>query len=243
VLKAKKPEDDVAEYSLRMRDSDNEARIGRAVLIFDALRRQMGDETFLNALRTFYQTNTTKTVRGADFLAALGLKNLPSVEEFPSGSAMLLASLFPRLGHALIVHGTETEAGANRHAAEILQGRLNDWYESRIPLRKDFELSAGEAKERTLILVGRPETNSALRAMADRLGLRFDGASFEMGGKTYTHERDGFACARVHPDADKEMILVLAGNSAVETVRLAGIYLEFRVWQVTRAGKIVASGF
>jgi hypothetical protein len=79
--------------------------------------------------------------------------------------------------------------------------------------------------------------------MADSLGLRFDGASFEMGGKTYAYERDGLAYARVHPEAKKEMILVLAGNSAVETVRLAGIDPESRVWEVTRAGKPVASGF
>jgi len=243
VLSAQNPEDELNAWRLHIRDSGNNARKGRAVLVFDALRRQIGDEKFLDLMRRFYEANTTKTVRGADFLAAAGLKSLPAVEEPSTGSAMLLSSLYLHLGNALIVYGTESEAGTNRYAAEALQARMNDSFESRIPIRKDFELLAGEAKTRTLIFVGRPETNSALRAYAGRLELKFDGASFEMGGKTYAHERDGLACAQVHPDNAKEMIIVLAGNSPVETARLAQVSLNSKSWQVTHAGKSVASGY
>jgi hypothetical protein len=243
VLAAKNPEDELTTYRLRMRDTNNETRIGRAVFLFDALRRQMGEEAFLNFMRGFFEANTTRTVQGADFLAAAGLKKLPDLEEPQTGTAMLLTSLFPRLGNALIVYGTVTEAGANRHASEIFQDRLNNWYESHVPLRKDFELTPEETKTKTLIFVGRPETNSALHAMAEKLGLKFDGASFEMGGKVYSHERNGLALARTHLDNAKEMILVLAGNSPAETVRLSGIEAETKAWQVTLSGKSVASGF
>ena len=235
VLSSEKPEEELKAWALRAGEGAFERKIADAVMRFDAIRRQMGDEKFLSMMREFFERNTTKTVRTADFPVAV-----PAVDALRSG--VLLSALFGRAGDVVIVYGTEREAGSNRHAAELLQASMNNWFEQRVPIVKDFELTPEQAAGRSLVLFGRPETNSALRAMVEKLGLRFDGASFEAGGKTYAHERDGLAWAGVNPANAGQMVVVLAGNSAVETVRLAGVRIDAKVWQVTRKGEIKASG-
>jgi hypothetical protein len=236
ILVSRDPEEALRAAQLRARESANEARTARAVMQFDAIRKQMGLEKFLDMMRTFYDQHTTKTVRSADFPVAA-----PAVE-LPTGG-VLLSAVIGRLSNAVIVYGTEMDAGANRYAAEQMQRQLNDWYESRVPVLRDFELTEEEGAAKTVIFIGRPETNSALRVWNEKLGIRFDGASFEAGGKLYAHERDGLVLAAQHPSAAKEVMLVLAGNSAVETVRVAAFRPDAKTWEVTRRGKTAASGF
>jgi hypothetical protein len=71
----------------------------------------------------------------------------------------------------------------------------------------------------------------------------YAGASFRIGGATYAHERDGLMWAGRNPANAGQYVLIAAGNSAVETVRLASMPIEDSVWVVTRQGKKTASGF
>ena len=76
-----------------------------------------------------------------------------------------------RLGSAILVYGTRTDAGANRYAAEELQKHFFRSLESAVPIRKDFEVSDEELRTHDVIFVGRPESNSALAAWQDKIGV------------------------------------------------------------------------
>ncbi len=89
----------------------------------------------------------------------------------------LLTDSRERLGSALIVYGTLSEAGANRYAAEELQKRFYRALEAQVPVRKDFELTEADLAAHDVIFVGRPETNSALSAWQRRTRPRLRGRS------------------------------------------------------------------
>jgi hypothetical protein len=223
----------------------------KGALVLDAVRREMGTEPFLTMMQGFFRSNSGKAVTTAQFASAshaqavdqwVNGRGLPSL---PAGPSALLTSFFPNMENMLIVYGTGMDAGSNRHAAELIQEDLLGWREARIPIRKDFELTEREIASRTLVFVGRPESNSALAAMLPALSgaPEYAGASFRIGGATYAHERDGLMWAGRNPANAGQYVLIAAGNSAVETVRLASMPIEDSVWVVTRQGKKTASGF
>jgi len=236
VLGSENPKEALEAVVRRAGDSPVDYRTAQAVLQYDAVRQQMGDDKFLDAMRDLHRIFATKTVHSADFFAPV-----PKVEV--GTHPPLLSGLLNRLGRTVIVYGTDLEAGSNRHAAELLQAQLNGWYESLIPIRRDFEVTADELATHTVVFLGRPEANSALREWAGKLGLAFDGASFTAGGVVHAQAREGLAAAYPHPSNAKEIVLVLAGNSPVETVRLARPQMEGKSWVVTHQGRQVASGF
>jgi len=133
-----------------------------------------------------------------------------------------------RLHSAMLVYGTVREAGANRYAAEQLQKRFLDDYESAVPIRKDFEVTEGELSNRDVIFVGRPEANSALAAWSDALGLDYHENFFRIDGAAYGSERDALLYAGRNPLDAKHMALVLAGNDALRTVKLAEAVSEWK---------------
>jgi len=151
------------------------------------------------------------------------------------------------LDTAIIVYGTVMDAGANRYAAEQLQKHYLDWFEKAIPVRKDFEVTANELHDHDVIFVGRSETNSALEAWKEKIGLQSDGGLFRVDGpsqeKTHASETEALALAATNPLNHRHMVLVLAGNSAVETVRLASAGLSRTEYAIYDSGKETNSGF
>jgi predicted membrane-bound spermidine synthase len=87
-----------------------------------------------------------------------------------------------------------------------------------VPVLKDFQASDEALKGHDVIFVGRPETNSALAAWADKLGLHYDGATFKLDGATYASERNSLVMAAANPLDGTRMVLVLAGNDPLHTV-------------------------
>ncbi len=229
--------------------------INKGVLLLDALRREMGDEKFLALMKEFFETHTTKSVSTADFTAAAEkaagkpmqaffAKWLDGVDTASEPGAVFVGqNLRRRLGSALIVYGTTRDAGANRHAAELLQSHFLDGFESRTPIRKDFAVSDEELARHDVVLVGRPETNSALAALNSQIGLAYHGASFRINGEDHGSENEAVMLAAQNPLNPSRMVLVLAGNSALETVRLASTPPGRWEYAVFDAGKQTASGF
>lgn len=126
-----------------------------------------------------------------------------------------------RLSSAVLVYGTVREAGANRYAAECLQREFLDRYESQVSIHKDFEATEDVLRDHDVVFVGRPEVNSALAAWSARLGLAFAGASFRIGGGVFASEREALLLAGQTPLDPRRMVLVVAGNDALRTVKLA----------------------
>jgi hypothetical protein len=243
-------------------DPDDRTRFlleeSRGALALDAIRQAMGDDRFFALMQKFFTEHRTKRVAADAFLSAAGADAQAVVRQWlvaaripndAGGPMYLLSSIHPLSGpisNAVIVYGTVTEAGANRYAAEQLQKHLLDWYEGVIPIRRDFEVTEAEMRERNVIFVGRPETNSALAAQANALDLVWQAGDFTIQGKHHASEREALALAATNPANAKRMVLVLAGNSALETVRLARLPAQIfsrDQFAVYDFGKRAKSGF
>ena len=113
-----------------------------------------------------------------------------------------------------------------------------------MPVRKDFEVSEADLRTHDIVFVGRPETNSALAAWQDKLGLDYPGAMFRIAGKEHASEYEALALAATNPLDSHHMVRVLAGNSALQTVLLStkGEFDDTQ-YAVFDAGKEIASGF
>jgi Phospholipase B len=228
----------------------------KGALLLDALRERMGDEKFFAVMKTFYEQHAGKPASSSEFRqAAEHAFGHPLADLFsewvdrtglPGGlsNARYPALLGAHLASAMIVYGTMGEAGSNRYAAEQVQQRFLNWLEHEIPIRKDFEVIEAEMKSHDIVFVGRPETNSALAAWAGKLGLSYDGAGFRVDGKDYFSEYDSLVVAGVNPLDPKRLVVVLAGNTALQTVKTVNSFppqgAEFTVYQ---NGESIASGF
>ena len=207
----------------------------KGALILEAMRKDMGDDSFFAFMKEFFAANTTKAVSGAQFEKAAGSKEaaliekwltsdvLPGVQDGPIYVGADMRGDPDRVSHALLVFGTDGEVGANRYAAEQLQKQMLRHYEDAVPIKKDFEFTTADLRDHNVIFVGRPQTNSALRELENQIGLNYPGAVFNVKAKDYGSENDGLIWAAANPADHKYMVLVVAGNSPLETVRLAGL--------------------
>jgi hypothetical protein len=214
----------------------------KGVLFLDQLRRDIGDDRFFKLMSDFFAAHKTKAVTAQSFLDAAHAKF--GTPPDPGGPMYVLTDLRQRLGSTLIIYGTLAEAGANRYAAEELQKRFYQALETAVPIRKDFELTDADLRTHDVVFVGRPETNSALAAWRDKLGLDYSGAMFRIAGQDHASETEALALAATNPLDRHHMIRVLAGNSALQTVLLLtkGDFDDTQ-YEIFDAGKDIASGF
>ncbi len=213
----------------------------KGVLFLDALRRRMGDDAFLKVMRDYFAANTTKTVTAQSFLNQAGAAFTVEAGE---GPAYVTTDIRDRLHSAILVYGTVHEAGANRYAAEQLQKRFLDEYESAVPIRKDFEVTDEDLRQHDVVFVGRPEANSALADWSARLGLDYGENIFKLDGGAHASERDALLFAGKNPLDQAHMVLVVAGNDALRTVKLASNMWDWKSgeYELVEDGK-ASAGF
>ena len=198
----------------------------KGVLFLDSLRRSLGDEKFLQLMKDYFAANTTRTVTAASFLEAAGVPfSLP--EPGPGGS-YLITDLWRSLSSAVIVYGTVRDAGANRYAAEQMQTGMVDWLDSAVPIRKDFEVSEEDLRGHDVVFIGRPESNSALAAWQRKAAPEYNGAQFSINGKAHASEREGLVFASANPMDPSRMVLIVAGNDALRTVKLVRAAIDWK---------------
>jgi hypothetical protein len=207
----------------------------KGVLFLDALRRKLGDDRFFDLMREFFAANTTRTVAAQSFLDKAGA-TFDFVEP-GDGPAYVMSDIYRRLASAVLVYGTLRDAGANRYAAEQLQHRYLNDYESAVPIYKDFEATDDVLRHRDVVFVGRPEANSALAAWSAKLVLDYQGANFSIGGKAHASEREALLLAGTNPLDTAHMVLVIAGNDALRTVKASGAWVDAGEYAVFEAGK------
>jgi hypothetical protein len=191
----------------------------KGVLFLDQLRRKMGDDKFLTLMNDFFAANTTKTVTAQAFLTKAGVPF--EFTEPAAGPVYAISDISRRLATAIIVYGTQRDAGANRYAAEQLQAAYLGQLEHKVPVYKDFEVTDDLLAAHDVIFIGRPEANTALEAWSKSINLDYQEAIFKIDGKTHADERDALALAAQNPKDPTRMVLVLAGNDALHTVKLA----------------------
>jgi hypothetical protein len=213
----------------------------KGALFLDQLRRDIGDDRFFKLMSDFFAAHKTKAVTAQSFLDTAGVKFVMPADH--GGATYLASDIRQRLTSAMLIYGTMAEAGANRYAAEELQKHLYLALETAVPIHKDFELTDADMRTHDVIFVGRPETNSALAAWHDKLGLESAGGLFRIAGVDHASETEGLAFAASNPLDRRHMVLVLAGNSALETVLLTKGEFYDAQYSIFDAGKEIASGF
>jgi hypothetical protein len=224
-----------------------ELETAKGVLFLDQLRRSMGDGRFFNLMSSYFAAHKTQTVTAQSFLDAAGVRF--SLPPDPGGPIYVASDIRDRLASAILVYGTMSDAGANRYAAEQLQKNFFRFLEHAVPIRKDFEVSDEELRTHDVIFVGRPETNSALAAWQSKIGLDaseglFRGALFHIGGHDHASETEALVFAAANPLDQHHLALVVAGNSALQTVLLTRAPgWDDTQYSVFDSGKEVASGF
>jgi hypothetical protein len=188
----------------------------KGVLFLDSLRRKMGDDAFLKLMSDYFTAKSTTTVTAQSFLDQAGATF--EFTEPAEGPAYLAGDIGRRLASAAIVYGTVAEAGVNRYAAEQLRDRYRDIQQTEVPIYKDFETSDEMLRSRDVIFVGRPETNSALDAWAEKIALDYHGAVFKIDSRIYASERNSLVLAAKNPFDATHMVVVYAGNDPLHTV-------------------------
>ena len=218
----------------------------RGVLFLDSLRLRMGDDAFLQLMRDYFAAHTTQSVTAESFLARAGLTpvaaRLDAIDP-PDGPVYLLNDIWRRLPSAVIVYGTVHDAGANRYAAEQLQHKFLNAYESEVPIYKDFEVSDDLLRHRNVVFGGRPEANSALALWSTQLGLDYVGATFRINGEVHASERQALLLAAENPLDRACMVLVVAGNDALSTVKAQDTELTADQFMVFRDDDSPLKGF
>jgi hypothetical protein len=189
----------------------------KGVLFLDSLRRRLGDDRFFALMSEFFAANAGATATAQSFLDKAGVPF--DFSEPEDGPAYLLNDIYRRVPTAILVYGTGREAGANRYAAEQIQSDLLESYESAVPIYKDFEVFDDLLRHRDVVFIGRPEANSALAAWAAGIGLDYPGAAFRIDGAVHASEREALLLAATNPLDPAHMVLVVAGNSALRTVK------------------------
>jgi hypothetical protein len=219
----------------------------KGVLFLDQLRRNIGDDRFFKLMADFFAAHKTQAVAAQLFLDAAGVSF--AVPADTGGSANNKAPMYvasdigERLSSAILVYGTLADAGANRYAAEELQKHFFRWLESAVPIRKDFEVSDEELRSHDVIFVGRPESNSALTAWQDKIALQSSGGLFRIAGQDHAAETEALVFAAANPLDRRHMVLVLAGNSALQTVLLTKVAWDDTQYSIFDSGREMASGF
>jgi hypothetical protein len=199
-------------------DSNQPNRLAsnKGALLLHALRGETGEEKFLQIMRAFYDANTTRRVTTAAFraeaervagrsLAAFFANWLeqPGIPGETPSRTRHTGDVMERFGSVIVAYGTMADAGANRYAAE--QYIRHDHSDSSPLLKKDFELTPDDLRNRDIVFIGRPETNQALAPLASDLG--------------FVNEDRIQAFANPHNPA--KTIVVVAGSTALDTVKLA----------------------
>jgi hypothetical protein len=218
-----------------------ELETAKGALFLDQLRHNLGDERFFKSMADFFAAHKTQAVAAQSFLDAAGVRfTLPPD---PGGPMYVASDIRDRLGSAMLVYGTMADAGANRYAAEELRKHFYRALEHEVPIRKDFEVSDEELRTHDVIFVGRPESNSALAAWQNKIDLHSSGALFRIAGQDHASESEALVLAAANPLDQHHMVLVLAGNSALQTVLLTNAGLAEAQYSILDSGKETASGF
>ena len=107
------------------------------------------------------------------------------------GPAYLATDMSRRLASAVLVYGTNRDAGANRYAAEQLQRGYLEQYESKVPVYKNctamhakYKHGVGRKGARDKVTSGKPVTNFYVSTTIYNANKKLD------------RDRDGVACEK-----------------------------------------------
>lgn len=198
------------------------------MFVFDAIRRQAGPEKFDRLMDEFGRQHAGRPTElsevfpkeiGDRLNVSVGRLMQDITAQFPK-SAYVIQSFHSERDRTLIVYGTLDEEAANRATANAVQEvirkhRFND----SIPVVADRQLTSTVAKDRHLILIGRPDSNVWVEQVHQTLPIHFGHRSFSVIGEQYAHAGTAVLAATDNPHNTRYSVVVLAGLSADATAR------------------------
>jgi hypothetical protein len=238
------PEAPLARTEARLRDADW-ARVasGKGVLLLHELRRRMGDSDFVSLMEAFGKEHAGKPVGTAAFRAAaekMAGKKLngffdhwltetglpaaaPGSDALPRGRGPFsILTPFAELEKTLIVYGTATERPTNREAALALQQALREhWGNITVRVREDRAVKEEDLKDRHLLLIGRPDSNTLVERFRSTWPVTFGPHSFAVGDEAFAHADSAVLAAGENPLNKRFAVVVIAGLDAASTLRTA----------------------
>jgi hypothetical protein len=134
------------------------------------------------------------------------------------GPPLSIVCLWQELPRALIVYGSADEMYANRDAAQQMQRLIRSSSANHtVPIKADRDVKDDDLKDRHLILIGRPDSNTLVQRFADILPVRFGPRSVRVGADLLANARSGVIVAAANPLGSRHVLIVVAGLSAEAT--------------------------
>lgn len=226
----------LSQVKLDPRDNDGyDQASGRGVLVLHKLRQILGAETFDAALDQFGKTHAGKEIATADFRAHLEKVTGKSLEAFfskyvnqapPFDATKPVWSIFgfdKNLEDTVIVYGTQSESAANKEAAYRLQEAIaRRWGNYRPEIYTDAEVKTDSLKNKNILLIGRPESNTLTSKLQSQFPVSFGPRSFKVGDAGYAADQSGLIVAGTHPENHQRCVVAFMGLSAETTWKLVG---------------------
>jgi hypothetical protein len=220
---------------------------GKGVLLLHSLRTEMGADKFAAMMEEFGTRNAGRRVGTEEFRAFAEKSTDRKLDDFfdrwlqetglprPKGNGkssdvltgldggpFSVATFFDELEQALIVYGTQGEVPTNREAARELQRAIIERGPNlTVAVKSDREATKDDLKNHHVVLIGRPDTNSAVARFRAALPVTFGSQSFTVRGETYAHANSAVIAAAEHPLNARYSVVVVAGMSAAATLRAA----------------------
>ena len=190
----------------------------KGALFLDALRRQLGDDAFFKLMSDYFTANTTKTVTAQSFLDRAGVPfNFDGARRRP-GLSRLRHSAPPLpppcWSTAPIAKPAPTasppsrcrRASSNNTRAACPSTRISRFQTTCCAIATSFSSAAPRPIRRS-------------RQWAGKIGLDYRGAAFRIEDKPHASEREALLLAAKNPLDAAHMVLVVAGNDALRTVK------------------------
>ena len=200
----------------------------KGVEVLAAVRRELGDKSFLALNDSFGRAHAGKAVTTAEYFeaaakakgkpidpATLGLITKSARPTRPSWSVDTFTG---ELGRTLIVHGTTRDVAAQREAADRLQRQIaRRWPNIYVTIKADTAATADDLRSNHVLLVGRPDANAVTGRLATELPVSFGPTSFRVAGETYGHASSAVIAAGPNPLNPRFEVVVFAGLGAEST--------------------------
>ena len=213
-----------------------EVAAGKGVLLLAGLRELMGADPFAAMMDDFGRAHAGHAVDAGQFRAHaeraaagkpirpffdrwLDEPGLPVAGAGAGGAGTWAVDSFEEEPEkALIVYGTLKDAHANREAAARLARAVADrWSNVAVPIKADAEITEDDWKTHHVLLVGRPDANSASARCSKNLPIGFGPTSFTLRGETYAHAGTAVIVAGENPTNPRFEVVVYAGLGAEAT--------------------------
>jgi hypothetical protein len=158
----------------------------------------------------------------------------------------ILAHFIEDFHNTLIVYGTSRQIEANHTLAQRWQETIADAYvEILPPLQKDCETTPEELASHDLMVLGQPEDNTLIAALAGKLPYLEMGKNlFRWRGRTFAGADDGIVLVLPNPYNPEKVLYLFYANSAMQLYQMTKSYSRgVPSWAIYKGDRIVDSGY